>query len=388
MITIDKANIDDYSALMKMLGEAFIVSETGKETDFPALLPKLYESGVDTMQHHYILKDDGKIKANVAAIPLSLNVLGSKLKVAGIGMVSVSNDARKNGYMRLLMNQAIDDIKSSKYDFGVLGGHRQRYEYFGFTPSGVSMEFALEKHNLLHLFGVDKTTKYTFREIVSHDVALSKILRLYNKKSVHADRDSDNLLRVLKTWEAKPFAIYNKDELAGYLVLSKDGYSICEIELYDNDTLGEVLYDFYFSHTEKEKALKIVDVLPNETEKMTYLSKVCEYFHIETPCNVAIYNFLSTMQTFAKLKTSYTKVPDGSFVIEIKGVQKLKVICKDNVVSVIPTLDAPDISVDYLTAIQLIFSCISAQTSFGQELNPTARALFPLPLVYPHIDNV
>lgn len=67
----------------------YVFSHSGGKTDFPSLLPKLYKREYNTMENHYIVKENGKIKAIVGVFPMDLMVLDKKLKVGGIGTVSV-----------------------------------------------------------------------------------------------------------------------------------------------------------------------------------------------------------------------------------------------------------------------------------------------------------
>ena len=67
----------------------YVFSHSGGKTDFPSLLPKLYKREYNTMENHYIVKENGKIKAIVGVFSMDLMVLDKKLKVGGIGTVSV-----------------------------------------------------------------------------------------------------------------------------------------------------------------------------------------------------------------------------------------------------------------------------------------------------------
>lgn len=120
------------------------------DTDFPALLPKLYSPSVNTATSHFLAEEEDGIKALVGSFPLDLHVLDYDLKGFGIGTVCVDPDARSKGYMKQLMTNALAEMHEEKADFAVLGGQKQRYEYFGFTPSGTHLNFTLTATNLRH----------------------------------------------------------------------------------------------------------------------------------------------------------------------------------------------------------------------------------------------
>lgn len=114
----------------------YVFSQSSQPHDFRRLLPKLYGENSGSEGYHYLVREDGRIRAMVCAMPLSLLVAGKPLRAAGIGTVSVHPYARGKGYMKALMNRAMEDLKTQGYAMAFLGGMRQRYEYFGFTPTG------------------------------------------------------------------------------------------------------------------------------------------------------------------------------------------------------------------------------------------------------------
>ena len=71
-------------------------------------------------------------------VPLSLLVAGKPLRAAGIGTVSVHPYARGEGHMKKLMHMTLEECRENGADLAMLGGQRQRYEYFGFTQQEVN----------------------------------------------------------------------------------------------------------------------------------------------------------------------------------------------------------------------------------------------------------
>jgi predicted acetyltransferase len=122
--SIIKGSPEDYEDIINFGNYVFNI-------DFPSLLPKIYNNHKEIAQYHHILKEDNKIKAMVGSFPLGLTVCDNYLKGRGIGTVSVHRYSRNFGYMRLLMDNAVAEIKAEGCDFAVLSGRRQRYEYWG-----------------------------------------------------------------------------------------------------------------------------------------------------------------------------------------------------------------------------------------------------------------
>ena len=82
MIEYTKAKTEDSEELIDFINMVF--SHNERPHDFKRLLPKLYGEGRDTSDCHYIVKENGKIKAAVGVFPTNIHVetvvLMSKVK--------------------------------------------------------------------------------------------------------------------------------------------------------------------------------------------------------------------------------------------------------------------------------------------------------------------
>ena len=125
-VTVTKGLPQDYDELIDFGNMVF-------KEDFRALLPKLYQDHPEAAAHHHLIREDGRIKAMVGSFPITLKAAGRTLKVRGIGTVSVHPYARGRGYMKTLMGNAVKEAEAEGAALMILGGQRQRYEYFGFT---------------------------------------------------------------------------------------------------------------------------------------------------------------------------------------------------------------------------------------------------------------
>ena len=107
--SIGKGTPLDYGEIIEVANRAF-------GCDFPALLPKLYRNHPETSADHHLLKDEGRIKAMVGSFPLAMKVGDETLKMRGIGTVCVESDARRLGYMRVLMDEAMSEAEAEGCD--------------------------------------------------------------------------------------------------------------------------------------------------------------------------------------------------------------------------------------------------------------------------------
>ena len=65
--------------------------------------------------------------------------------------------------MRRLMDMALDDMVREGIDLSVLGGRRQRYNYFSFEKTGSLYEFTINDDNLRHCFSADRAAYHTVK---------------------------------------------------------------------------------------------------------------------------------------------------------------------------------------------------------------------------------
>jgi predicted acetyltransferase len=353
--------------------------------DFPSLLPKIYRNHKEMAQYHHIVKEENKIKAMVGSFPLDLTVCDNYLKGRGIGTVSVHRYSRNSGYMKLLMDKAIAEIKADGSDFAVLSGQRQRYEYWGFTPCGINLNLYFNNSNIKHC-DIDIKDNYKFAEY-SDNVAndLAQAINLYNSQTVHAIREKDNFIEISKSWSNCILFIYKNDTFIGYLCTSENREKINEILLLNPDEIDKILvaYINYFKPLKAEIVLYM-----HRSKEFTKLSKFCESYSINSSANIYIINYINVIKAFMKLKNTFSPLSEGTLVLDIKKNGKYKIEVINGKVDVSETDMPYDISLSHIEASALLFSPSSFIDSAYNFTNPLIKSWFPLPLFYPELDNV
>ena len=88
----------------------YVFGFNGNSDDFKKLLPKLYRYELDPAGNSYVAVENGKIRAAVGAFDHDIVVCGKLLKTRGIGNVAVHPYERSRGFMRKLMNMAVDGM--------------------------------------------------------------------------------------------------------------------------------------------------------------------------------------------------------------------------------------------------------------------------------------
>lgn len=386
MVEITKAKTEDYEELVNTANYVFMTDEG--PTDFPGLLPKLYAKSNDTMKYHHIIREDGKIKAIVGSFPAEMEICGERLKGYGIGTVSVHTDSRSKGYMKKLMKAALEEMERENTDFSFLGGQRQRYEHFGFTPCGAVASFAFTTENARRLPHQDGV--YSFRAVSAEDTnIISQMFSLYQKRPAKVVRAKDDFYQILLTWHEVPEVILKGDTFMGYLVRNDKGDQIAEIELCDCSELVTVLKDYLKAHNQWSVTLDGVHLF--ETEKIKILSSCAEDVRLTNQEDYNILNYVKVLSAFLKLKSTYQPLCDGKLTVKIKDRQTVSITVKDQKVEVLQAESSDtqeDIEISHLEAMQIFFGAASVVGDFGVGLPPFARQWFPLPLFYNRPDQV
>ena len=93
---------------------------------FARLIPDVYGPDAPCDGNHWLILEEGRIRALLLTEPVSFVCGGDVLKGIGVGTVSVAEDARGRGYMQLLLKTVKEWMKKEGYAFAGLSGQRQR----------------------------------------------------------------------------------------------------------------------------------------------------------------------------------------------------------------------------------------------------------------------
>lgn len=378
-----KGSSTDYEAIVDLAN--YVFSHDYQKHDFPTLLPKLYEKGVNTSECHYLAKLDGKIIAMVGSFPMSANIMGKELRVAGIGTVAVHPYHRGHGYMTTLMNTAVDDMKKQGIAFGVLAGQRQRYENFGFEPCGTKLEMAITATNLRSLKDC-RPDHITLIRMDKQDITnIKKAYDLYCKFPMYCIRKTEEFYDICRSWNNCPFIILKDNKFFGYLVCSSDYGIISEIHLCDTSEISNVLaaYNSHF-HTENVKLI----LPPYDKEKIGIIQSYCDNVSINTTGNFNVFDYESVIRQLLMLKATYATLCSGQLILEIEEYFKLRIQVEGQRISVSRTDEPADCILPHLEAMSFLFSPLGAYYRYGSHLDPSVISWFPLPIYWPPADSV
>lgn len=379
-----RATAADYEEVVAEADRAF--GHQPEENFFRTIQPKLYRTD-DTMNGHYLVREDGKIAGLLCAYNLDMDVMGKKLTSCGIGTVCVLPEYRSRGYMKGLMKYAEDRMVEDGVDFAVLGGRRQRYEYFGYTIAGTNLCAHFRKQNAVYLYGIDADFGYKFADVSrDDDEILDKMYALYMKKPVKVLRSRDKFYDSFCNGNVRPVVITKNGEFFGYTDLNGNNGGTGEIELVDFSELGHVLNDIMNFYGTNGIDIGFTECFNDEKNQFLMLN--AENFGISSVEHVMILNFKSTLEAFLNVKSTVKDLVDGECSFEVEGHKPFKITVKNNSVSVEDFDGDADVKMPYLVAIQKFFSHGGANYNYGVKMPAVAESWFPAPFWFSPPDMV
>ncbi len=371
---------DDYMDFIN-----YVFGFNGNSQDFRKLLPKLYRREDRPVESSYVTLEDGKLRAAIGAFDHTLSVCGVELPCRGIGNVAVHPYHRSRGFMRVLMNMSVDDMISDGIVLSELGGRRQRYNYFSYEKTGTAYHFTVNSDNIRHCFGKDHAAAHTveLRRLCAEDSELlEEIGNLIASQLYNMCRHTDKMYDIVTSWGCNIYAVMKAGRFAGYVVGSSK--SVNEIILCDPDDFINtivVLYDMI-------GASFSVTLPPFYPEYIRQLYHVCEGYEIVTDKSFSVLNYRVVIEAFAKLKLTYTAVPDGALTLFVHGRagdEKLRIAVENGEVSVTEYEGECELELGHIDAMNMLFSPICP----GRDaLSDFARLLLPLPIWLYYADAV
>ena len=349
-------------------------TETSEER-FETLLPKLYGEPEKTVKDHILLENDGRLKGLILSQTMIWKAGDRELLTGHIGTVCVSPDYRERGAMSRLMKTAVEELEKAGCVCIVLNGQRQRYEHYGFVPTGGKIQFVFRPANVKE----EQAEGYELREFTQED--LEEIEKLFCKNVLHMKRKKRDFSEILRSWSAQPLVLWNKDnKICGYctVVSQEKKAAIAELRLTDEKHLKPFLKCLFkkgFSQT-------VINIAPG-TEEYAEAESLCEYYNI-LPCfNIRILQFAPLVEALLEQKSRRIRLPLENVKLLIEGYGLLEITAAEKGVKAWKSEkkeDEADMKLSYEQAVHLLFSPLSSKREQLSGQWPPAENWFPLPL--------
>ncbi len=372
-----RGNPEMYDDFMDFIN--YVFGFNGNEQDFKKLLPKLYNPDCNPCYNNYIVTENGKLKAAIGAFDSILAVGGEELHCRGIGNVAVHPYSRSKGYMIDCMNMAIDDMIKDGVDCSILGGIRQRYNWFGYEYCGQEFEMSISSTNLRHCFKDVPFVELEIRDVKSGDSELiNKMYTLHSKRPMRTVRSREKFFDICSSWRAPVRAVLKCGEFIGYFV-----GGLGELTLVDNNDFDDVVRNYVKNYGEVTIHLPMWD-----TDLIDRAERICGHENIGHCDMFSVYNYKRVIGALLKFKASREELVDAEFTILIHGKardERLKISVKDNVTSVEDYYGDCTLEIGHREAATLFFGL---RLPYLKKLSPAARAILPLPLYVESADHV
>jgi len=349
----------------------------GFDSGFLQNYPKLYNPEYNPCEHNYVVTENNKLKAAVGVYPRTLSVLGTEISLYGIGNVGVHPCSRSKGYMKDLMDMAIQDMIREGADMSDLGGLRQRYQYFSYEVAGIRHWFHFDNTSMRHCFRDVPFKALQFVAVDKNSPILPQIIDLYNNNPFHVIRSDDQFFDIVSTGRRTLHAIFDGERFVGYFLSE-----LSELRLVSLDDFNDVMRNYVAAYGKARLALPA-----HETEWIDACYKICHSFDMHNDQNYTIFHYKKVIESFMKLKASRLPLFDGTLTLQIHGIcgtETLTIrVCEGNP-SVDFTNKKPDIILEHTEAVSFLFGLSSP----ARQKHALAAAWFPLPLMLNMIDHV
>ena len=373
----------DYDQAIDFLDLVF--SQNARPHHFEKMLPRL--GTPEAMAHHFALKRDGRIRAMLGVYPLETLIDGERFLFSTTGNVATHWHERGKGYMSHLLDRAMMELHDIGADASRLGGHRQRYNRYGFELAGTSVAMSLTAHNVQ---GVE-CAPLEFRPVTQNDTETLALIRsLHMRSAMAVDRgDNNSLYRVLTAWEAQSFAAFDENgSFAGSIVLAQGGGNIAELEAVSPSLAERMLISWINSHPTGSLSFTLP---PWETETIARLSRHCQSLSLNPASQFKIISWTRIISALGRIKSRIRALNGGECIIDIPDEVRFILRVKGGTVSCEETTCPADLTLDHLTATRLLFGPLPPEMVFpdlNRRYSAMLSSLLPLPLTWNGQDRV
>ena len=202
MVKIETLQKENFENLQGFLEESYFHFHNF----FPLRYPHVWKKENIDYKNSHIIRENGKIASFVRIFPLVGRVGNQKIKIGGIGGVSTHPNYRGKGYMRKLMDFCVRKMREENYAFSILGGDRQRYNFWKYETAGLETVFYITSRSI-EKSGGSKIVK--IKKFYGEDKILSKIIKSHENFPLRMERKKEDYIALLlqrfniHTWYAE-----------------------------------------------------------------------------------------------------------------------------------------------------------------------------------------
>lgn len=384
-----RGNDAENAALIQFLNEVFF-DDDPTNNEFLGLLPKIYKDKYRPAYNNFVVREkDGTFRSAVGNFYADYLVGGMDIKACCIGNVAVGMNFRKMGYMKELMKISCDDMHANGTDIAYLGGHRQRYGYFGFEQAGISYDLDMSRRAYAHTMG-DFVSGLTTRKLTENDTEVYKVIdEIYTKNPVAAKRPFDAYYDILCSWHQVPYGVFDGEKPVGYLVFNGETKNCSELGILDSYGIDRLVAAAFETAAKNGNDMCInFTSAPSDIRLLDFLTAHNDGFGVNDCEMILVFNFARVIKAYLKAKATYAKLCDGQATVLIHGKygdENITVTVKDNNVTVEKTEKTPDAELSHFAATRAFFSLYQNERF---NLPGCMQAWLPLPMFQSPCDTM
>ena len=351
----------------------YVFSQAACPHDFKTLIPKVYADGRGYADIHAIVLEDNYVRGVVAQLPNEFTYGGKKLKTGYIGSVSTYKYSRGSGYMIKLMEMQAENAVKQGIDVMLLGGQRQRYEYYGYSPIGGQYRYDFVHANIRH--GLKDVCSEGIEFIPFKDACSCEIdcaYAIYEKQPVTGGRPREDFEIILSSWNSTPYIVKKDGEVKGYIV-SNGPEGIGEMTLSCSCLVKPVIKAWF----ERFGIRRLSVVCASYDAKLNReLASFSESYNLTAGFHAWVVNLKNVLEATMALKKETLGLKDGEMVLQMDEDTPLLVKVENGEIIVSETNAEPTVKLDRLLMQQFLFG-------YNRFTSPDAKApegWLPLPL--------
>ena len=319
----------------------YVFSQNSVPHDFKTLIPKVYADGRGYDGIHAIVLDDGRVKGVVGQYPVHASFGGAPLEIGYIGSVSTHPYARGSGYMIKMMEMQAEHAKETGIDVMMLGGQRQRYEYYGYSPVGCQYTYQVNAANVRHaLRSVDASTVGWKRFADAAEAEIDLAYRLYQQQPITGVRSREDFELIMRTWRAEPYLLLHEAEVLGYMVVSGTD-SVSELVVSDVSCVPALIKGWFAANGLKNMSFSVAAF---DTALNRVLAAFAEGYQVSNCTQARIVNLANVLRACLTLKMRAGALSDGEVILQMDDEAPVLARAKDGQITVQETDAAPDVS--------------------------------------------
>ena len=385
---IKRLTLEHYDEMRHLLNYTF-GHKYKRPMDFERYLPKMWIKDDDRMMNcHFGAFEEGKLCGVVGIYPLPLHIGNTKLLFATTGNVATLPEYEGRGIFNALFGCAMQELKEMGADGARLGGQRQRYQRFGFEGCGQVYQFSFGTDERIRAKDKHIGEAITFSAIGADNTEDLRFCHtLYQKKKIYVERSAEKSFRdtylSMCSKYMRPYTALRDGKAVGYICASDNAPgTIGEIHAQDAQTLVEMAYAWQRNCNANLQ----INLAPYMTDEIRLFYDFAADYAIQYPSRFKMCSWQKVTDALMKLKSSYTVMEHGEFVIEIENYGRLKLYVQNDDAGCEVTDRNPKAVLSQSAAMRLLFGPLPASAIW--DVPCFARDWFPLPLTWDFLGAV